>query len=84
MEGRSVVYFDLKDYSKALSDLTTAYKLDPTLDLSYNFAIIYFELREYKECAEYCNEYLRLNGDKYGDADLIRKMIKEIGYEPEY
>ena len=60
-------------------------ELDPgDADACYNRAIAYKKLGQSRKAADDYNNYLRINGNKDGNADQVRQKIRNLGYTPKY
>ena len=83
--NRGSSYYDLDLYDEALRDYNKAIALDPEFAYAYyNLGETFRILGRKKESAHNFNEYLRLHGNKDGDADDVRQMIRDLGYKPKY
>lgn len=60
--NRGLVYYSMKDFSKAESNFDKAIELDPKLCMAYNNkAIIYYERRLYEQAIKYLNMVIELD-----------------------
>ncbi|MBN2395126.1 MAG: tetratricopeptide repeat protein [Candidatus Atribacteria bacterium] len=84
--NRGNIYADLGNYEAALRDFTKAIWLDPQHAVAYvNRGNIYrLFLNNKKAAVDDYNSYLRINGNKHGNAEYIRQLIRDLGYEPLY
>lgn len=82
---RGYCYLGMKNYEKALSDFNESVRINPSYADGYRGrAEAYSYLNKIKECVDDINEYLRLSGGKSGDAEDLRKYIRDQGFEPRY
>lgn len=83
--NRGLAQKKLKRHAEAVGDYSKAIELGLKLPVVYySRALAYRQLHKKKESSDDFNEYLKLNGDKDGDAKEIRDQIKALGYEPKY
>jgi tetratricopeptide (TPR) repeat protein len=83
--NRASTFYMLKRYDNAIQDYTKAIKFNPHQAVLYkNRGIIFMIMEQNKNAADDFNHYLRLNGNKFGDADTLRQMIIDLGYSPRY
>jgi hypothetical protein len=45
---------------------------------------VHSNLNQNKEAAQDLNHYLKIMGNKHGDAETVRGKIRQLGYNPEY
>ena len=73
------------NYNQAILDYNKAIKLNPRYaNAYYNRAIAYKKLGQSKKAAGDYNNYLKINGNKDGNADQVRQKIRNLGYTPKY
>jgi tetratricopeptide (TPR) repeat protein len=83
--GRGLVYAGLGKLAMALQDFTKAIELNPQNAVAYyGRGVAYYNLNEYKMAAQDYNDYLRINGNKNGNAEQVRQKIRDLGYTPQY
>ncbi len=72
-------------YDKAISDYSKALELDPNYASAYlNRGLAWEHKGMKKKAADDYNHYLRIAGNKQGNAEKIRGWIREAGYTPKY
>jgi len=82
---RGESYYNLDQYQRAINDFNEAIKLNPSFAAAYyDRGLTYKKLGKKQEAADDFNNYLRIAGNDSGDAEEVRQMIRELGYEPEY
>jgi len=80
-----IIYEKLRDYSKALIFFKETISLDCDNAVAYfHLGGIYALSYDPKTAAENYNHYLRLAGNKYGDAERVRNQIRNLGYRVGY
>jgi regulator of sirC expression with transglutaminase-like and TPR domain len=68
----------IRDYNKTM-------ELDPQFAYAYySRGKIYEKLNNTNAAVDDYNRYLRINGNKDGDAEKIRQWIRGLGHTPEY
>jgi tetratricopeptide (TPR) repeat protein len=78
-------YKDLGQYKRAIEDYDQAIRLDPKYAYAYyNRGNAYKKIGQHANVADDYNKYLQIHGNKDGDADKIRRMIRELGHKPRY
>ncbi|MCK5760919.1 MAG: tetratricopeptide repeat protein [Candidatus Delongbacteria bacterium] len=83
--NRGLALKKLKRHNEAVKDYSKAIELGlKTAPVYYSRALAYRQLHKKKESSDDFNEYLKLNGNKDGDAEEIREQIKALGFEPKY
>ncbi len=83
--NRGIAFKELGDYESSILDLNKAISLTPDAGRSYmRRGEIFRILSRIDEAVKDFNKYLELSGNEYGDAEEIRQMIRDLGYEPEY
>jgi len=84
--NRGLIYTtDLDKHREAIRDFTKAIELDPEFaDAYYNQGVVYQKLGKFKAAADNYNNYLRINYNKEREAEIIRKLIKNLGFKPKY
>jgi len=69
----------------AISDFSKALELNPEYTVAYNNrGLAWADKGNYNRAVSDFNNYLRINGNKDGDADEIRQKIRNLGYTPKY
>jgi len=82
---RGKVYHLLEKHSNAFQDYNTALSINPKHGYAYFFrAVLYQNIGQNEQAAKDYNRYLELNGNKDGQADNVRKWIRDLGYKPYY
>ena len=82
---RGKLYFLLERNNSALQDYNKTLSIDPKHGYAYFFrALLYGKLDQYEQAATDFNRYLELNGNKDGQADSVRKWIRDLGFIPNY
>ncbi len=83
--NRGSTYLQLKKYSEAIQDYTMVIEQNPQDATSYkNRGIIYTIIGQNSNAANDFNTYLKTDGNKSGDAEEVRQMIRDLGYSPIY
>ena len=83
--NRGLALKKLKRHNEAVEDYNKAVELGLKTSLVYySRALAYRQLKKNRESSEDFNEYLKLNGNKDGDAEEIREQIKALGFKPKY
>jgi tetratricopeptide (TPR) repeat protein len=83
---RGVVFAHLKLYTKAKDDFDKAIKLNSEFaEVYHNRGTIYYVKRDFLKCVDDYNNFLKYHSNSEKNrADLVRKIIKEMGYKPKY
>lgn len=82
---RGKVYHLLEKQNYALQDYNTALSINPKDGYAYFFrAVLYQSIGQNEQAAKDYNRYLELNGDRDGQADNVRKWIRDLGHKPNY
>ncbi len=69
----------------AIIDCDKAIELNPQLGEAYrNRGSFYLGISNYKAAANDYNSYLKICGNKIGDAEKVRQWIRDLGYTPQY
>ncbi len=72
-------------FNDALDDFEKALRLEPSMAKAYyNRGFIYYKLDRFESAAADLNKYLELRGNSEGMAWKTRKLIRKMGYRPEY
>jgi len=83
--NRGLVLIKQGDCDRAITDFTKAIELNPRYTTAYyNRAVTYRICNNSSKSADDYNSYLKINGNKNGDADRVRQKIKDLGYTPFY
>jgi len=83
--NRGNAYKDLGQYKRAIEDYDQALRLDPKYAYAhYNRGNAYKKIGQHANVANDYNKYLQIHGNKDGDADKVRCIIRELGHEPKY
>ena len=83
--NRGVAYKYLGQYERAIEAFNQAIRLNPELaDAYYNRGTAYGVLGRYGNAANDYNKYLQIHGNKDGDADEVRRKIRQLGHEPRH
>jgi len=83
--NRGNAYYSLGNYGSAVLDYSMAIELNPQYASAYYWrGGTHTYLRNPKAAADDYNNYLRINGNRNGDAENIRQWIRNLGYTPEY
>lgn len=83
--NRGIAYGNLNNNEEALTDFSKAIEVNPKYAKAYsNRGIAYENLNDYRASAADYNEYLRLAGNSFNDAEQVRQWIRDLGYEPKY
>ena len=83
--NRGIAWHVKSNYDRAISNYNKAIGLNPGYaGAYYNRAITYNKLGLSRKAAGDYNNYLRINGNKDGDADQVRQKIRNLGHTPKY
>jgi tetratricopeptide (TPR) repeat protein len=83
--NRGSTYLKLKKYPEAIQDYNTVIELNPQDVFTYkNRGIIYTILGQNSNAVDDFNTYLKFIGNKTGDAETVRQMIRDLGFQPKY
>ena len=83
--NRGVVWRNKGNYDQAISDYNKAIELDPGHAKAYcNRGVVWHQKGNYDRAVSDYNNYLKINGNKDGDADQVRQKIRNLGYTPKY
>jgi tetratricopeptide (TPR) repeat protein len=83
--NRGTAYGVLGRYQRAIEDFNQAIRLNPELaNAHYNRGTAYGVLGRYGNAANDYNKYLQIHGNKDGDADEVRRKIRQLGHEPRH
>jgi len=83
--NRGVAWEEKGDYDWAISDFNKAIELN-TRDAKayYNRGNAWYYKGNYDQAVSDYNDYLKINGNKNGKADMVRQVIRNLGYTPKY
>jgi tetratricopeptide (TPR) repeat protein len=82
---RGVAWGKKGNYNRAISDYNIAIELNPEDAEAYkNRGIAWHNKGDYDRAVLDYNNYLRINGNKDGEAAQIRQEIRNLGYTPKY
>ena len=83
--NRGLAYKNSGNDEAAIRDYNKAIELDPTYAAAYrNRGDAYKTLNKKREAADDYNSYLRITGNKAGNTEMVRQLIKDLGYLPQY
>ncbi len=72
-------------YGKAISDYSKTIEIDPKhAKAHYNRGLVWQKKGMKQKAVDDFNSYLRIAGNKYGDAQNVRRIIRKLGYTPKY
>jgi tetratricopeptide (TPR) repeat protein len=83
--NRCNAYLNLSNYNAAIQDCNKAIEFSPQNANAYkNRGIAHEKLNNTNAAVDDFNSYLRINGNKDGDAEKVRQEIRNLGYTPQY
>lgn len=83
--NRGYVKASMGHFEEALEDFDKALRLESSMTKAYyNRGFINYKLDEYERAAADLNKYLELSGNSEGMAWKTRKLIRKMGFRPEY
>lgn len=83
---RGLAYDDIREYDNAFCDYNKVIELDPQNAIIYVLRgnISCQQYNNYSKGAADYNKYLKIQGNRDGEAEGIRQAIRSLGYKPKY
>ena len=83
--NRGLAYYGLGDNENAVHDFTQAISIEPEFaNAFWGRGIAYQAMGNYQLAIDDYNEYLRLRGNKDGQAEMMRQWIRNLGGSVKY
>jgi tetratricopeptide (TPR) repeat protein len=83
--NRGTIYREQDNYDMAIQDYTKVIEINPQDYKAYYLrGLTYGMLNNNEAAANDFNYFLRIHGDKDGNAEKVRQILRSLGYTPQY